>query len=431
VATPEPGRVPFDEAIAYFRGKVANVPTETWRDMVRQEHAVGFAVAGAQKAELLADFRAAIDKAIAEGTTLDEFRRDFDAIVAKHGWSYRGSRGWRTRVIFETNLRTAYMAGRWKQIEANRDAFPFLEYQAVLDRRTRPQHRTWDGTVLPVEHPFWNTHYPPNGWGCRCTVVPRTPRQLVRQGKKVTDPAPASGAMPRSVVTPEGNRIVEVPPGIDEGWDYNVGKAARLQDAARQAMATLSRVDAPIGAALAAALQAEAKAAAAAEYRAWAAPIINAAIDERDFRSDGTSRVVGVLRDAWVAALADLGYELASVAVLTTSNALIRMAAKDFRTAQDIALYRADLLRLPEMVDEPQAVLLEIATGNLLLVFPSAAIEDERDGKFVVELNSAFAVKGAPRGRRREVANRVKSGGLVARLTLTDPSQYRVIAGEL
>jgi hypothetical protein len=38
------------------------------------------------------DFRVAVEKAIAEGTTLQEFRKDFDAIVATHGWSYKGSR---------------------------------------------------------------------------------------------------------------------------------------------------------------------------------------------------------------------------------------------------------------------------------------------------------------------------------------------------
>ena len=41
-------------------------------------------------------------------------------------------------------------------------------YDAVNDSRTRPQHLEWDGLVLPVDHPFWKTHAPPNGWGCRC-----------------------------------------------------------------------------------------------------------------------------------------------------------------------------------------------------------------------------------------------------------------------
>ena len=43
-----------------------------------------------------------------------------------------------------------------------------LRYVAVLDARTRPEHRAWHGLILPIDHPLWDTHYPPNGWGCRC-----------------------------------------------------------------------------------------------------------------------------------------------------------------------------------------------------------------------------------------------------------------------
>ncbi|MFV9492170.1 hypothetical protein ACNUI5_09110 [Pseudomonas aeruginosa] len=57
-----------------------------------------------------------MEKAIADGTTLEEFRRDFDRIVAKYGWSYRGGRNWRSRVIYETNMRGSYMAGRLEQL---------------------------------------------------------------------------------------------------------------------------------------------------------------------------------------------------------------------------------------------------------------------------------------------------------------------------
>lgn len=62
-------------------------------------------VAGATKRDLLSDMRGAVEKAIATGCTLEQFRTDFDTIVAKYGWEYNGVRAWRTRTIFETNLR--------------------------------------------------------------------------------------------------------------------------------------------------------------------------------------------------------------------------------------------------------------------------------------------------------------------------------------
>ncbi len=103
-------------------------------------------------------------EALKNGTTLTQFRKDFDAIVEKHGWAYKGKRGWRSAIIFDTNMRTSHMAGRWAQIQANKDRRPFLQYRTAGDARVRPQHRQWNGLIYPVDDAFWSTHYPPNGW---------------------------------------------------------------------------------------------------------------------------------------------------------------------------------------------------------------------------------------------------------------------------
>ncbi len=95
--------LPFEEAIKYFRQKV-NLPTERWTDLWHGMHTRAFVVAGATKTELLSDLRGSIDKAISGGATLEDFRRDFDEIVARHGWSYNGGRNWRTNVMLERIL---------------------------------------------------------------------------------------------------------------------------------------------------------------------------------------------------------------------------------------------------------------------------------------------------------------------------------------
>ena len=217
--------VGFDEAIAFFRDKV-RLPTEAWTDLWQSMHARGFVIAGAQRDALLADFQGAIAKALDEGTTLAAFRDDFDRIVARHGWSYRGGRGWRSRVIFETNLRTAYQAGRWQQIQRLKDSMPYLRYVSVLDARTRPEHAQWHGTILPADHPFWRTHYPSNGWGCRCIVQQLSDDDLERYGYQVSEEAPPVRMETRTLNTPTGPVSIQVPQGIDPGWSYNVGEAA-------------------------------------------------------------------------------------------------------------------------------------------------------------------------------------------------------------
>lgn len=169
---------PFAEQVAYFRNKMGNlVPTRRWTDMQGEEHDLGFMVAGAQKADLLSDLAAAVDRAISEGKSLGAFRKDFFNIVERRGWhNYTGSktakgRAWRTSVIYHTNLATSYAAGRRAQlIEAD---FDLWVYKHGGTRNPREQHLAWDGLTLPKDHPFWDTHYPPaqNVYGCGCYVL--------------------------------------------------------------------------------------------------------------------------------------------------------------------------------------------------------------------------------------------------------------------
>lgn len=217
------GRLPFDEAIAFFRDKLS-MPSRHWDDLTRDQHAKGFMVAGAMKAELLTDLRGAVDRVIAEGGTLETFRKDFDKIVADHGWRYKGGRNWRTRVIYQTNLRQSYNAGRWEQMTAPEvvKLRPYLMYRHSGSANPREQHLAWHGLVLPVDHPFWSTHAPQNGWGCNCRLDSVSGRDLERMGKKGPDTAPKIEY--REYTDREG-KTRRVPHGIDPGFDYNAGKA--------------------------------------------------------------------------------------------------------------------------------------------------------------------------------------------------------------
>lgn len=222
--TASPISLPFDEAIKFFRQK-NSMPTETWRDLWEAQHARAFVIAGATDAAMLADFRAAIDKAISAGTTIGDFRKDFDSIVEQHGWSYNGGRNWRTRVIFDTNVRMAHQAGKWEQAQRTKERRPYMRYVAVLDDRTRPEHQAWHGLVLPIDDPFWQTHYPPNGWNCRCTVQTLNDRDLERYGYELGESPPVEMEQ-RTLRTETGDVTIEVPKGIDTGFGYNVGQSA-------------------------------------------------------------------------------------------------------------------------------------------------------------------------------------------------------------
>ncbi|MBE7415090.1 MAG: hypothetical protein HS130_07650 [Deltaproteobacteria bacterium] len=216
--------LPFDKAIEFFRQKV-NLPTERWTDLWEGMHSRAFVVAGAMKGELLSDLRGAVDSAIAEGTTLEEFRRSFDKTVEKHGWSYKGGRGWRTATIFNTNMRTAYATGHYSQmtdpdIVSER---PYWQYIGGLSAEPRPEHLAWNGMVLRADDPWWKTHYPPNGWGCKCKVISLSGREMEKQGLKVSR---APKVETYEWTNPHTGEVISVPKGIDPGWAYNSGEAA-------------------------------------------------------------------------------------------------------------------------------------------------------------------------------------------------------------
>ncbi|ARQ59196.1 UNVERIFIED_ORG: uncharacterized DUF497 family protein [Rhizobium etli] len=207
--------LPFDEAIDFFRQKVST-PTESWRDVWDAAHSKMFMVAGANSKALVDDFKGAIAKALEQGTTLDDFRKDFDAIVKTHGWSYKGERGWRTKTIFETNLRTAYAAGRYAQMSEpdTLASFPYWQYHHSGAVHPRQQHKAWDGRCLAADDPFWKTAYPPNGFGCGCFVTPVSRPGLRRLGKAGPDRAPDLDQLG-----------TDQPLGVDPSFAYNPGRA--------------------------------------------------------------------------------------------------------------------------------------------------------------------------------------------------------------
>jgi hypothetical protein len=214
-------RKPFAQQVAAFRLRLGNLrPTARWDDVWQSGHDTSFMVAGAVKADLLADLAAAIDKAEVSGTTLDEFRRDFRQIVETrgwHGWTGEGTKkgeAWRTKVIYKTNLSTSYAAGRMAQlVEGN---FKYWVYRHGGSLEPRLQHLGWNGLILPPDHPFWATHAPPNGWGCSCYIV----------GARSLAGAKRVGGKPGLTLPPDWEALnpkTGAPEGIDKGWAYAPG----------------------------------------------------------------------------------------------------------------------------------------------------------------------------------------------------------------
>ncbi|WP_319775501.1 phage minor head protein [Breoghania sp.] len=237
------------EVTDYFRDKTVR-PRFSWLDVWGEEHAHAFTVAKATETELLGAFRQSLDKAITDGEGFETWKKGIREELERIGWGkarrvedpagidkprmvdFTSER--RLKTIFWSNMRSARAAGQWNRIQRTKAALPFLLYVRTAASDPRPEHLVWAGLVLPVDDEFWNTHFPPNGWGCKCAVRQITRREadrLLSDGGITIDGeyVVVSRKRPAMKLKPFRNRrtgeVTQVPDGIDPGWHTNPGKA--------------------------------------------------------------------------------------------------------------------------------------------------------------------------------------------------------------
>lgn len=248
--------VPKD-ALDWFRDKGYQVGFDH-RDVWQEEHAAAFTVAKAMRLDILEGIREAMDKALAEGQSFGQFRRELQPLLERMGWWGRqelfdplegaerevqlGSPR-RLKTIYNTNLRTAHAAGQWQRIQRAKATHPFLLYQLGPSREHRVEHLSWAGRLLPVDHPWWQTHFPPNGWGCKCHVraVSKREAERLRAQGAVSEVAPDEGE--QEYVNRRTGEVLQVPKGIEPGWAYNPGSAGRLEPVLLSLQQKLDRSD--------------------------------------------------------------------------------------------------------------------------------------------------------------------------------------------
>lgn len=398
-------RQPFAEQVAAWRLRLGELrPTQTWTDVEPQFHDRGFMVAGATKAELLADLAKAVDKAIAEGRSLEEFRADFRSIVEKngwHGWTGEGTKkgeAWRTRVIYRTNMSTTYAAGRRAQLLAGN--FAFWVYRHGGSREPRILHLGWNGLALPRDHEFWVTHSPPNGWGCSCYVVgARTAAGVRRMGG---DP---------NKTLPDGWQSLDpktgAPKGIDRGWGYAPG--ATVSDLIITQTERLPNLPAQIGAEAFAAMPASRTDELSKQFSEFVDRALSSFV-QQDYM------IIGALKSQWIKDAEARGISVSTAEIAVTDKNVqhtfrgtphvtapsTRFVQREAKVdALDLDWYK----NLPRHVESPKAVLLDTTVGEpvFLLVFDL----HEGRGKLVIEIDTPVKKAGRP-------LNTIQSGRIVS-----------------
>lgn len=112
----------------------------------------------------------------------NQFLQEVQAIDSTYNKNY-------LRAEYNFVQQSAEMARKWEQFAQDGDRY-YLQYRTANDDRVRPEHEEMDRITLPMDDPFWEEFYPPNGWNCRCNVV------QVRKSKY--DPTPPTEAIERA-----------------------------------------------------------------------------------------------------------------------------------------------------------------------------------------------------------------------------------------
>jgi SPP1 gp7 family putative phage head morphogenesis protein len=374
--------LPPDDTARAFAARDDLRTTVRWSEMWADDHARAFTVAKVAKLDLLASIRDSLRRVLEEGGTFEDWQRQIVPELQRAGWwgmvrdreltgtsrtVIVGPR--RLRTIYDTNLRVSRAAGLWARIQQRKDVAPFLRYSAVMDGRTRPLHREWHGTILPVDHPWWEEHFPPNGWNCRCTVMQISQRQIDANGWKVNEKPPRSRP-PRPFYRAGAERPEIVPAGIDPGFGYNPGRSS-LRAIGEKAAATLEQTAA-----------ADLAAARSALLDLVDSDAFAAAMEESD-----TSFPVMVLDDEVRQAIG----AQCRVAVLSSQT-----MAKQRRNHPELSL--DDYRRLPRLLDEDamvfaqddqRIIIARNADGRWLKAVVKATAD--RDELFVVSFHHARA----------------------------------------
>jgi hypothetical protein len=434
------GPIPKD-ALQFFRAKVSTQGFD-YRDVWRQEHAAAFTVAKAMRVDVLEGIRSALDDALAQGKTFAQFKKELSPTLQKMGWwgkkkmidpltgepvlAQLGSNR-RLKTIFRANMRTARAAGQWQRAERTKKALPYLLYELGPSREHRDEHVGWHGTLLSIDDPWWDTHMPPNGYGCKCRVRQVSRGEHARMAKEgvpspdrvqVLDPAsglptgqlekrqvPVKTQAPKVTMVRWENkrtgRAEMVPEGIQPGWDTNPGKV-RQQNLELMLAQKLNAASKPVLSAAVADL------AASGRFAGWVDDVVASG------QATGQIQIVGAVDERTRAFLSGKGVTL-ETSVIDINDVGILHAVRDAKAARGAALRIEDLRDLPLRLLTTERY-WDSQDPALVYAFDTEDA-DGRRGKAVVRVN--YRAKG-------KITNRVVTTGVVQPGNLEDPRYERI-----
>lgn len=393
---------PPKEAVEAFAARGLLV-TGSWQSLWQEEHARAFTVANLTRMDLLQEVYSAVDQAIKGGQDYRAFAKGLvPKLQAAGWWSQPVPEGKpltpsRLQLIYDANLRVSYAASQWDRIQTLKQRKPFLFYSTMKDVRVRPAHRRWEGICLPVDHPWWTTHTPPNGWRCRCLVLQLSQKEMEEMGLEVTpdEVLPTGTKTFTNRVTGE---VTTVPEGIDPGWAYNPGKSA--WESLGQLVGQKILASDPRAASEVARAAGESFTAPLSKRLAqWAGELQSGTL-----KPTGNQVVVGALEPKVLDFLAAAALEPETAALSLSDREFLHMI-RPAKAGRGAAWPLPMLLDLPDLLAKPEAIYWD--TQESALVYAWSA--QDQAAKAVVRVNYRTKSEGL-----KIRTNLIKTTGLVA-----------------
>ena len=215
----------IDRAALDFLKSKKLLPGFSHYDVWLYEHAVAFTVAKMMDKDMLAEVKAAVEAAIANGTGWHTFQKQLKPYLMARGWwgesvmidpvdgiakTVQLGSTRRLRTIFHTNFHTAHAAGQWARVQAAKEELPYLKYLPSVAGERREAHKRYYNLILPVEHPLWRQIFPPNGYGCLCGVIQLTEKQALRERAEDIEADPAAFT-PEQIENSKKGRLNDTP----------------------------------------------------------------------------------------------------------------------------------------------------------------------------------------------------------------------------
>ncbi len=159
--------LPPVDAIDYLKKKGFKIGWD-WHETLDDAHSRAFTVAKVARIDLLQDIRKSLITALENGQSFEKWKADLTPVLQEKGWWGRktvknpegieqevqlGSPR-RLRTIYDTNMKSAYSAGRYKAMLAGSETRPYWEWRHTTINNPRKRDLVLNGRIFRFDDPF-------------------------------------------------------------------------------------------------------------------------------------------------------------------------------------------------------------------------------------------------------------------------------------